>query len=194
MTIGLVGVFVGGKSTRMRGRPKGLLTAPGSPLTLVERLAALAERALPGARVVLVGRHAAYDGVALPQLPDLSNDGAGPLAGLGALCHEAARSRSRELVCLACDLPYLEAPLLERLVCHALERPAVAARVDGRWQPFFARYRVDAAAPVVTARLAARRLSLHGVLDELGAATLPLSEDEARQLRDWDSPEDVSPG
>lgn len=190
--VGLVGIFVGGQSTRMQGQPKGLLAAPGSPLTLVERLAALVQGSLPEARVMLVGRHPAYDGVALPQLPDLSADGAGPLAGLAALCHEATRVQSRELVCLACDLPYVEAVLLERLARHAPGQPAVAARVDARWQPFFARYRVDAATPVIDARLASRRLGLYAVLDELGAVELPLDEAEARQLRDWDTPEDVS--
>lgn len=192
--VGLVGIFVGGKSTRMQGQPKGLLAAPDSRVTLVERLAALAQRALPEARVVLVGRHPAYDGVALPQLADLTGDGAGPLAGLGALCHEAVRLQSREVLCLACDLPYVEAALLERLAHHAPDQPAVAARVDGLWQPFFARYRAGAATPVIAARLASRRLGLYGVLDELGATELPLDEAEARQLRDWDTPEDVSAG
>ncbi len=192
MNVGLVGIFVGGKSTRMQGRPKGLLVAPGSPLTLVERLAALAQHTLPAARVVLVGRHPAYDGVVLPQLPDRGDAGAGPLAGLAALCHEAARLGTGEVLCLACDLPYIEAALLERLACHAPDQPAVAARVDGRWQPFFARYRSDAATPVIAARLASRRLGLYGVLDELGAAALPIDEDEARQLCDWDTPQDVS--
>ncbi|HEU5074115.1 MAG TPA: molybdenum cofactor guanylyltransferase [Polyangiaceae bacterium] len=188
----LVGIFVGGKSTRMQGHPKGLLVAPLSSLTLVERLAALAARTLPRARVVLVGEHPAYAGVALAQLADVPSGEAGPLAGLAALCLEATRIASREVLCLACDLPYVEAQLLERLAHHAPDQPAVAARVDGRWQPFFARYRVDAASPVIAARLASRRLGLYGVLDELAAAELPLHEDEARQLRDWDTPEDMS--
>ena len=189
--VALVGIFVGGKSTRMQGRPKGLLPAPNSRLNLVERLAEVAQRALPETRVVLVGRHPAYDALALPQLADLAADGAGPLAGLGALCHEAARAQLDEVLCLACDLPYIEATLLERLVRHALGAPAVAARVDGYWQPFFARYSVSEATPVIEARLAARRLGLYGVLDELGAVELPLEASEARQLRDWDTPEDV---
>jgi molybdopterin-guanine dinucleotide biosynthesis protein A len=192
--VGLVGIFVGGKSTRMHGRPKGLLQAPHSPLTLVERLAALARRALPEARVVLVGQHPAYAEVPLPQLTDLAADDAGPLAGLGALCHEATRVESRELLCLACDLPYVEAQLIGRLARYAAGTPAVAARVDGHWQPFFARYTTSAAAPVIAARLASRWLGLHGVLDELCAAELPLTTDDARQLRDWDTPDDVSAG
>lgn len=187
----LVGIFVGGKSTRMHGRPKGLLPAPNSPLNLVERLVEVARHALPDTRVVLVGQHRAYDPLVLPQLADLAADGAGPLAGLGALCHEAARAEFDEVLCLACDLPYVEPTLLERLARHALGAPAVAARVDGYWQPFFARFCVADATPVIEARLAARRLGLYGVLDELGAVELPLDASEARQLRDWDTPEDV---
>lgn len=175
----------------MQGRPKGLLAAPESALTLVERLAALAERTLPNVRVVLVGEHPAYAGVGLAQLADVPSAEAGPLAGLAALCQEATRIGRHEVLCLACDLPYVEALLLERLAHHSPKQAAVAARVDARWQPFFARYRVDAATPVIAARLASHRLGLYGVLDELGATELPLSDDEARQLRDWDTPEDV---
>lgn len=192
--VALVGIFVGGKSTRMQGRPKGLLAAPHSELGLVERLAALVHDSVPDARVVLVGRHPAYAGLSIPQLPDVASENAGPIAGLAALCDEAARIHSRDALCLACDLPYIEAPLIERLSQHAPERAAVAARVEGRWQPFFARYVAGVAAPVIATRLAANRLSLYGVLDELGATELPLSEAEARQLRDWDTPEDVTKG
>ena len=190
----LVGIFVGGKSTRMQGRPKGLLAAPQSGLSLVERLAALTQRTLPHARVVLVGQHSAYAGLSIQQLPDLASENAGPLAGLAALCQEATRIGSRDALCLACDLPYVEAPLIERLAQHAPDCAAVAARVDNRWQPFFARYLAVAAAPLIAARLAAHRLGLYGVLDELGAAELPLNETEAGQLRDWDTPDDVSAG
>jgi len=190
----LVGIFVGGKSTRMQGRPKGLLAAPRSELSLVERLTALVRDSLPDARIVLVGQHPAYARLPIPQLPDLAAENAGPMAGLGALCDEAVRVGSRHALCLACDLPYVEAPLLARLAHHAPDSAAVAARVDGRWQPFFARYLAGVAAPVIAARLATRRLGLYSVLDELGAAELPLGEAEARQLRDWDTPDDVSAG
>ena len=64
----LAGIFVGGQSTRMEGRPKGLLLS-SSGETLVERwrkmFAALA------IDVVLVGRHAAYAGIELEQLAEI---------------------------------------------------------------------------------------------------------------------------
>jgi molybdopterin-guanine dinucleotide biosynthesis protein A len=188
----LVGIFVGGQSTRMLGQPKGLLTAPHSSLTLVERLAGVVRQALPDAALVFVGAHPAYARLGVPQIADAPHDGAGPLAGLAALCREATRLAKPEALCLACDLPYLEAELLTRLAHHALGHAAVAARVDDRWQPFFARYQVRQATPVVEALLVSARRGLYGVLDGLAACELPLSVADARQLRDWDTPADVS--
>jgi len=190
----LVGIFVGGGSTRMLGQPKGLLTAPRSSLTLVERLAGVVRQALPDAALVLVGEHPAYAQLGVPAIADAPYDGAGPLAGLAALCREATRLAKPEILGLACDLPYVEAELVARLAHHALGQPAVAARVDNRWQPFFARYQVERATPVVEALVVSARRGLYGVLDGLGATELPLSAEEARQLRDWDTPEDVSAG
>ena len=60
----------------MGGHPKGLLPAPqpdqppepAQPLTLVERLATLAQA--QGLPVVLVGQHSDYAGLGLPLLAD----------------------------------------------------------------------------------------------------------------------------
>lgn len=188
----LVGIFVGGQSTRMLGQPKGLLTAPDSSLTLVERLTEVVRQALPDAALVFVGEHPAYARLGVPQIADAPYDAAGPLAGLAALCREATRLAKPEVLCLACDLPYLEAELLARLARYAPGHAAVAARVDDRWQPFFARYQVRQATPVVEALVVSARRGLYGVLDGLVARELPLSADEARQLRDWDTPADVT--
>ena len=106
------GIFVGGKSTRMGGKPKGLLHAPGTQTPLVVRLASLATSV--GLEPVFVGKtDAAYRSL----LPDLrSIDDApgveGPLAGLAALLHDAGAAR---VIALACDLPFVEGRLLERL-------------------------------------------------------------------------------
>lgn len=176
----------------MLGQPKGLLIAPHSSLCLVERLAQVIRQALPDAALVFVGEHPAYAQLGVPQIADAPYDGAGPLAGLAALCREASRRALPEVLCLACDLPYVEAALLARLARHAPGQPAVAARVDNRWQPFFARYQVARATPVVEALVVSARRGLYGVLDGLGATELPLNAEEARQLRDWDTPEDAN--
>lgn len=189
----LVGLFIGGASRRMHGQPKGLLPAPRGSGTLLDRLVMLVRSATPSAEVVLVGRNSAYASLPLRQLPD-TVEGAGPLAGYAALAREALRLGRERMITLACDIPYLERPLLERLIDHAPESAAVAARVDGLWQPFFGRYDAARCRPVIDRQLASARRSLLPVLDELGTLELPLDEREALQLRDWDTPEDVERG
>lgn len=76
----VAGIFVGGRSSRMGGRPKGLLElSPG--VTLVERWRVLFEGlAIP---TVLVGEQDAYAQLGLPVIADEPH--AGLLGGLLAL-------------------------------------------------------------------------------------------------------------
>lgn len=179
----LAGVFVGGRGARMGGRPKGLLSTPDG-VTLVERLRALLMET--GAEVVLVGASDAYASLRLETIADEPR-GVGPLGGLAGLLR---RARGAPTLALACDLPYVSAGLLARLV-SAAPAPVVAPKRDGRWEPLCARYDPAQVQPVVERMLAARRHALQAVLDEAGAVALPLSADEALELRDWDVPEDV---
>jgi molybdopterin-guanine dinucleotide biosynthesis protein A len=163
----------------MGGRPKGLLSAPDGR-TLLERWRSLLGDEL-GLEVVLVGRRAEYASVDLPQLAD-DPPGVGPLGGLAALL---AHAGARRAVAVACDMPFVSAGDLERLL--AAGRSA-APRRDGRWEPLCAVYDPTTALPVVRRRLAAGRRSLQGLLDELRPVEVPLPP---RHLDDWDRPEDV---
>ncbi|HEU4533063.1 MAG TPA: NTP transferase domain-containing protein, partial [Polyangiaceae bacterium] len=84
----LVGLFVGGRSTRMGGRPKGLLPTPDGAGPIVLRSARLV--ASLGWPLVLVGEASAYRAV-LPGVKAIDDApaGVGPLGGLGALLAEA---------------------------------------------------------------------------------------------------------
>jgi molybdopterin-guanine dinucleotide biosynthesis protein A len=193
---GLVaGIFVGGASRRMGGRPKGLLLAPGdgaSPrVTVVERTIALARERC--AEVVLVGRAEAYAALAVHALADATtSDGEtalGPLAGLVALLEHAG---DRAALALACDMPYLTRGMMGRLSELAPGAVALAARDAGAvWSPLFARYDARRLAPVARAKLEAGERSLRVVLDAVETHELPLSAEERRSLRDWDTPQDV---
>lgn len=189
-----VGIFVGGASKRMGGRPKGLLTAPRETAqeaerTLVERLVGQCTLALGDARIVLVGQRPEYAALALPTLPDARPE-QGPLGGLVALLEHAEECGLDAVLCLACDLPYVQAPLIARLAAEAPESAACAPRTDGLWQPLCARYGVQAL-PEARAALDAGRLSLQKLLTALSAHQLALDEAETQSLRDWDSPEDL---
>ncbi len=196
----LAGVLVGGASRRMGGEPKGLLLgADGVPI--LERTVNLA-REVSG-EVVLVGRADAYAAFGVPAIADANAEG--PLAGLVALLEHA---RDRNVIALACDMPYVTRAMIERLATFAPEAAAVAAReTDGAsaprgaarstpgavptWSPLFARYDASRVAPVARAKLDAGERSLRAVLDAVDARELPLSPDERRALRDWDHPGDI---
>jgi molybdenum cofactor guanylyltransferase len=180
-----IGIFVGGHSRRMGGAPKGLLLVPGEGRSIVERTLALAREIT--SRVVLVGKEGPYAGMGAPFVPDAEGD-AGPLGGLLALLDHADPDR---VIALACDMPHLGRELLARLDLFPAGPAAIAPRRDGRWEPFLARFEARAA-EVVRRRLGEGKRSLHGLLDELEAAPLPLLAGEAALLHDWDRPEDMA--
>lgn len=174
----VVGIFVGGQGTRMGGVAKGLLEHEGE--TLVARWTKIC--AACEAPAVLVGDHPAYRALGLPILADARVPG--PLGGLLALLENA---RVPHVVAVACDMPFVSAALLTRLL-DAPEAPIVAARSGVRWEPFFARYEVAAVLPHARALAASPRHALQPLFT--GATELLLSPGERLQLRDWDTPAD----
>jgi molybdopterin-guanine dinucleotide biosynthesis protein A len=185
-----IGLFVGGRGTRMGGVAKGLLRAP-SGASILEHLLTQCRVALPSAARVLVGDAAAYASLELPVLSD-APAGVGPLGGLRALLLDAARAGEHAVIALACDMPFVSARLLARLAAETPEAVALAPRTETLWQPLCARYSLGALS-AVEAALAAGERSLQRVFARLGREALPLELDpeEQSELRDWDEPDDV---
>jgi molybdopterin-guanine dinucleotide biosynthesis protein A len=175
----IVGIFVGGRSTRM-GRTKALLPSPEGGTLLARSVDVV--RAI-GGEPVLVGRR--DDVPAIVRVLDDAAPGRGPLGGLVALLDHARGP----VIALACDMPFVTAPLLARLA-SAPPSTATAPRIEGRWEPLFARYDVSAL-PMARARLEAGALAMHGLLDALAATELEVTREERAQLTDWDEPADV---
>jgi molybdopterin-guanine dinucleotide biosynthesis protein A len=179
----VAGIFVGGRGERMGGAAKGLLTGPdGRPI--IESLRDILTGI--GLEVVLVGRDPRYDALGLPVVED-EPVGIGPLGGLTGLLLQAG---TRPALAIACDMPFIGAPLVERLLA-APRASAVAPRRGTRWEPLFARYAPESVLPAARARASRGERSLQGLLDAVGAREMVLTEDEWRQLRDWDTPSDV---
>src|SRR5262245_46707347 len=115
----VLGVLAGGRGRRMGGIDKARLRAPDSGEPLLERLLRLGRDA--GLRCVVIGGSA-------PQGTPLLHDhpsGIGPIGGLAALLSYAGE---RAAIALACDLPYLTAALLARLMSAQTEAPVVCPR------------------------------------------------------------------
>jgi molybdopterin-guanine dinucleotide biosynthesis protein A len=169
----------------MAGRPKGLLIAPDG-VSIVERwrhiLSAL------GVSMVLVGDADAYAALQLPVVHDEPRD-IGPLGGLIALLQHA---KGRPTLALACDMPFVSRALVERLLTAPADAAIVAPRRDARWEPLCARYDPARVLPLARAQAAAPNHSLQRLLDAAHAVECPMSPEEATQLRDWDTPDDIS--
>jgi molybdopterin-guanine dinucleotide biosynthesis protein A len=179
----IAGVFVGGAGARMGGAAKGLLAAPEGG-TILDRWVTLLGRA--GVEVVLVGRHASYATSGLETLDD-EPAGIGPLGGLVALLRRAGSGRT---LALACDMPFVSPTLVARLLA-APPAPIVAPRREDRWEPLCARYEAGQVLPHALERVASGQYSLQRLLDVTGATALPLDPTETRELRDWDTPQDL---
>ncbi|MDF1562292.1 MAG: molybdenum cofactor guanylyltransferase [Deltaproteobacteria bacterium] len=156
-------ILVGGKSTRM-GQDKALLEVDG--VALAQRAAGLA--APFSGRVVLCGSRDDLGDLGPEVLPDL-HPGMGPLAGL-----EAALTASETdwVLLLACDLPGLDAALLEGLLGRLEgvgEHDAVAVRSARGPEPLVALYH-RRLLPEIVERLERGQRAVHRLL--LDAKTL----------------------
>jgi molybdopterin-guanine dinucleotide biosynthesis protein A len=179
----IAGLFVGGRATRMGGRPKGLMCSPSGP-TIVDRWRAILDSLSVPA--VLVGVHPGYAHLGIPMIAD-DPAGIGPLGGLVALLRHSGAGRA---LALASDMPFVSRTLVARLLTSD-DAPVRAFRRGSRWEPLCASYDVPRVLPIAVARAAAGLHSLQGLLDEAGAVRVPLSEAEQEELADWDRPEDV---
>lgn len=181
----VAGIFVGGAGARMGGAAKGLLVGSDRKTLLARWCELFAELAVP---VVLVGEGEAYAGLSTPALRD-EPPAVGPLGGLLALLRHAGAGHA---IAVACDMPWVSRPLLQRLLHDEPEAPLLAAWQRDRWQPFFARYDAPAVLPVAERCLAEGQRALHTLLAAAGARPLHLSDAELAQLRDWDTAADIA--
>lgn len=138
-------VLAGGRSTRMGGNDKALLTLAGR--RLVDHVAS---RLAPQVRCLAISANGDPDRFGLPGvvvLPDTIPGGLGPLAGvLAGLEWAATLPGVTGLVTVATDTPFLPGDLVERLVAARKDLPLpVVAESGGRIHP------VDALWPVTAA-------------------------------------------
>jgi molybdopterin-guanine dinucleotide biosynthesis protein A len=186
----LVGIFVGGRGSRLGGVAKGNLVLEGGE-RVATRLVRTVTLALPDATVVLVGSAAAYAELKLRELAD-QPAGIGPLGGLRALLLEARAAGRGAALVLACDLPHVGEALLQRLAREAPDADFLAPRDGALWHTLVARYSVRAL-DAVDAAVASGERALQRVVARLGerAEELTVGEVERAELRDWDTPEDI---
>lgn len=180
-------ILAGGRAERFDGRDKSALRVDGTSI-LERQLAVLGELSDdllivgPAGRPAVGGARQIEDRV----------PGCGPLGGLDAALRSA---RDDQILILACDMPYVTAPFLAYLLAQATGADAVVPKTERGYHPLCGVY-TRACQAVVERRLAARRLAMLGLLDEVRVRTVERMEIEQfgepdRLLANVNTPDDL---
>lgn len=191
-------LLAGGASRRM-GQDKTLLSVGGRPLAAVlhERLAAVFPE------VVVVVRDPAAFPVPGARLLTDRHPGRGPLEGLASGLHALASDRA---LVVACDMPFLDVPVLRLLACQPDDAEAIVPVSPIGREPLCAIY-ARRILPRLDAALEGGERRMTAFLDALQVRELPVAafapldpagrtfwnlnrpEDYARAIAVWNSPE-----
>lgn len=132
-------ILAGGRARRLGGRDKAALDIGRS--TILERQLALLRPLVD--RILIVVSDASHTHNAarfatadVPVVTDLK-PGTGPLGGIYTAIQEAATPR---VLVTACDLPFLTAPFLARLMTDGRDVDVVLPRAGGGYHPLAATY------------------------------------------------------
>jgi molybdopterin-guanine dinucleotide biosynthesis protein A len=184
-------VLAGGQSRRM-GTDKALLRlAPEGPRLLEMVLTVVQPLASPV--FISTNRPAEYSWAGLPLVGD-TYPGSGPLAGLEA---GLSASPAEFNFLVACDMPWLAAPLLAYLLQLAPPYEAVVPLNQmGRAEPLCAVYSKKCL-PVIRRHLASGSFKMTGWLNEINTMFVPAGQiaeydPDFRSFRNLNRPEDIA--
>lgn len=170
-------ILAGGASSRM-GTDKASLVLGRE--TFVERIG-VALRSIAKSIYVVSSHHSSAE-FRLPVVPDIHRN-RGAMGGLhAALSHTEADW----IAVVSCDLPFVTAPLFERLTSLSQQDFDAVAPIqsDGRPQPLCALYRTSTCLEVVNALISARELKPRELLSRV--RTRWVSFEELSDLEDSD--------
>ena len=145
-------LLAGGRSSRM-GADKAFVRVLGRPLIedILAQLDGLAAETL-----IITNRPDDYRYLGLPLVADVLPD-KGALGGLYTALHSATQP---QVLCVACDMPFVVRPLLDYLLSLIHEGDAIVPRLAGEAEPFRAVYAREACLGPIRASLDANRLSV----------------------------------
>ncbi|HEX4347267.1 MAG TPA: molybdenum cofactor guanylyltransferase [Vicinamibacterales bacterium] len=153
-------ILAGGLARRFGGRDKSALVIGG--LTILNRQLRVLTCVSDDVMVVVASDRAMPLPAPMRPITD-RRAGKGPIAGLGAALAEA---RHRELILVACDMPFLDAGFLAYLVSRAAQVDAVVPRTERGYHPLCAVYTREAA-PFLARALDADRLRMNDLMNEM---------------------------
>jgi len=182
-------IQAGGKSTRMGGDPKALMELGGR--RIVERVLDVVRQVTE--RVLLVTNTPdLYAFLGLPMVPDVFPDGGslgGIYSGLRAAPGDAAFT-------VACDMPFLSAPVARLVLDRAGEADVVAPRIGEQWETLHACYGKACLAPMER-RLREGRLRITGFFEDVRVLAITEAEvaavgDPARVFMNVNTPDELT--
>lgn len=167
-------ILAGGRSTRY-GDPKAFARVGGE--RIIDRVrSSLAS--VTTELILIANDHAAYEDLGLPIRGDVLA-GAGALAGIHAALRCAAEEGRPGVLAVACDMPFLSAPLLQRLLdeAHASGADIVAPESGSRRgvEPLCAYYRTRCA-EAIEASVRAGDVRVVGFWAQMTVRRLPAAE------------------
>src|ERR1019366_3408280 len=186
-------ILAGGRARRFGGRDKGALWVGGRSI----RAHQLAELATLTRDILIVGgADGAEDETPSEGAPASRRvadrvRGMGPLGGLHTALLEATGDLT---IVIACDMPYVSAPLLGHLATLARDADAIVPYTDRGYHPLCAVYARACLEPIAR-RLAAGRLKMTGLFDDVRVRVVAVEElrafgDVDRLLANVNSPAD----
>lgn len=182
-------IIAGGQATRFGGRDKSRLRIDGQ--SIISRQAAVLQPLTDDLFIVASQRERFAD---LPWrvYPDLL-----PGTGvLGAILTALEATEADRVITVACDLPFLHAGVLARLLELAADADGAWVRTPAGAEPLLACYRRHSAS-TIRAAIAAGQLKVTRLESTLTFRSIELPElrtfgDPARLLANLNSPEDLS--
>ena len=182
-------ILAGGQATRMGGQPKSFLQVDGA--RVIDRQLAVLERSFQELLIV-ANERALYEPFGHPIFADVLPGQKGPLVGiLTAL--EAARAD--HVVCVGCDMPFLDGRALALVRDHEPGADVVVPMVGGYEEPLHARYG-RAVVPAIRAQISSGDYKVSRFFDQVRTARIAETDLRAldpslRFLWNVNKPEDV---
>ncbi|MGH7332011.1 MAG: molybdenum cofactor guanylyltransferase [Candidatus Rokuibacteriota bacterium] len=181
-------IQAGGRSTRMGGEPKALITVGGQ--RIIERVMHAVASAVDDVLVV-TNTPDLYAFLGVPMVPDAFPDHGslgGIYSGLQAASGDAAFT-------VACDMPFLSPAVVRLVVARAGQADVVIPRVGGQLQALHALY-ARACLPHVEERLRAGQLKIAGFFEHVSVLEIPEEElaglgDPARAFMNVNTPDEL---
>lgn len=161
-------IQAGGRSTRMGGRPKGLMELGGR--RIIERVIAALDSVIDDLLVV-TNTPDLYAFLGLPMVPDVYPEG-GSLGGIYTGLKAAAGDA---IFTVACDMPFLRRDVVRLVVERAGLADVVVPRVGDQYETLHAAYQ-KTCLPSMEERLLKGQLKIVGFFDKVRVVVIEETE------------------